>query len=766
MNSFLRTALIAVCPLTAWADGQITYSAKNYHAGVEAKTIEMFEDVHIEYHGQLMTADKVIVNQATNHLVGTGHVKVSKDTLVITGDRAEIDLNTGFGTFYNAILRRGQSLYVEGKELSSYAENRYRARQGKVSMCRDCPQSWSVTGAYMDIETEGFIEAHHAVIQIRDVPVVYLPFYIFPVKTKRQSGFLVPRYFMDARGGNSFDVPYFQVLSEDADTTFNYQYYTNAGHRFVNEVRYAYSSRSYVQSTQSLQYVSAPPDSPFQQDRRAYGLVVDQRLQLTDHTVQRFRAEVQSTPIYSVFFPYDYPSYRLPALEVEPSLSWQSGTFFAYGLMRNYGDNLPRSNSIVKPGADQIDPTTGLLKANSGVTPFQGMVHNWPELGASATNFGLLGPIRMSSDLRLMGFHRGGASRDLNTTWGTLPNGAPDTTNWIREGDRTTLNLRFTAPQRFFSILNWKPSVEIRGDAYTFQVPGAPASAMRARYLVDQTLGATMSRVWSADLGDLKAVKHEVTPYVRWSYSDRDWTTQHPFFDQGLATTNHPGAPQFDIFDPNGEAPQGSFGTATEEQRIRQNQLFTFALATRVLGRFGTETRRIDTLLAADMSQDLDLYHRDEQGRPSLGLFRANVSGGYAGIGLSSSMAHDWKLAKTDYNHVVSYTWSVYSVNASQTIQAIQKDSKYYGLGAEVRALGPLALSGSYKKDVTAGLTEQSYRISYAGGEAQCFYFNLAVSKGYGSQKFDFLPEVGFIISEAGEHKSVGSFMSRGELPR
>ena len=68
----------------------------------------------------------------------------------------------------------------------------------------------------------------NAWLKIYDKPVLYFPAFFHPDPTvKRQSGFLIPSFASSKSLGNSFNVPYFKVISDNKDLTLKPRFFTN-----------------------------------------------------------------------------------------------------------------------------------------------------------------------------------------------------------------------------------------------------------------------------------------------------------------------------------------------------------------------------------------------------------------------------------------------------------------------------------------------------------------------------------------------------------
>jgi hypothetical protein len=718
------------------------FEAENYRTKMDTRETEAWGNVRVSYLDSVLTADRVIVKAAEHRLVAEGNIVLQKDNITLRAKSGDIDLSTGFGTFHDAVLRKGTTLILEARKLAHYEKDRYRAVQAKVSTCQDCPQAWSVTGASMDVEIEGFLEVHHALFQVQDVPFAYLPIFIYPVKTKRQSGFLMPRYSKYNELGHGFEQPYYWAMSKDADTTFNYQYLSNSGHRLSDELRYRYSDRSFVESQVSK--IEGAKGS-------RHGVEVQGRAQLSPQTAFRLRSEIASDPRYTVQFPGDFRSANLPSLESEPSLSWQNRSVYVSAYGRYEQDNLLRDSRLVSPRPDDD------IQNTSEFEPYRGSLNVSPGgiFGIPATP--LVGPILGGTEVKHMSFRRRGSSVDRAT-------------GWIREGDRTTLVARASSPLTA-SFLEWDPSIESRSDFYRFPV-GVPGgdSAWRTRIIFDQTVGSTFARVYDVAEpenpqrsdpqknieNELRALKHTVRPYLRHTYSGRDGRSKHPFFGQGNTDTLER-APQFDIFDPEGPILLTPLGTASEEQRLRENHLITLGFETRLIGRFGESNRRYDSLLGVNVTQDVDFFRPDPRtGDPSLGPLIVNSFAGYRGFRIDSAVAFKRDGTADTYTRA-AMRWRRYYLAGTQNVR---QKLEFYTAEAAVSNMGSWSASVLLNMNRTQDLNEQKYTVAYASKSSQCWYANLGVQKGYGETRFNYLPEIGFIVTDGGDKQTMNSIFS------
>ena len=687
----LMAAFLVQANARAQAKGRdaIDFTAEHYSTNVDTGITHASGNVVVKVGRQIIHSDEMTLNSTTGNIRATGSVIFEEGLLKITGQSSDFNMKTGSGDFYDAVLRLDQQFYLEAKKLSRLEADRYRGLTAKVSSCLDCPQSWSMTGSSIDLEVEGYAEIHHALVQIKDNPVLYFPVFYFPVKTKRQSGFLMPTYSSAPELGSQILIPYFWAHSGYSDSTFEYRYMSKGGNRLWSELRYLYSDRTFAMGQGSFtRSGDLTPETPLN-DR--YGLSLDQRWQISPNWTERFRGEMESDTRYSWSFYRDFQGTRLPTLVNEPSITWQNDNLYGYGLLKFNRDNLIRERA-----------------SEAGINKL-------PELGFSIPSALLFGVVRASADFRHESFRRSTLGYDTDT-------------GWIRSGDRNTIIGHLNVPVNL-SVFLWEPLAEIRIDHYLFpdRPSGVAESAARGRLFLDQKFGTTFSRVFKTDLGSLKAIKHSIEPFIRWSYTPPDAKTIHPFF----AETN---APRFDIFDPSSpDIAQVQLGSVSEEQRLRPHHLLALALNTRIVGRYGEgSSKSYEEFLGAGISQDINLKG-DVSGVGRLSPTQIYAYGAYGGARISTQLARNPNTGDSDVSNEVSYKWSDYAVVLRQRIA---KDIETYGYGASVTLLKAWSLgaSGLYDSKI-ARPVEQGYEIGY-NGLSKCWFFHFALTRGAGQKDF------------------------------
>ncbi len=110
-------------------------------------------------------------------------------------------------------FRSGENQFrMEGEEIVKHGDDTYSFEKGMFTTCR-CPPGerdpWQIRAGSADLEVGGYGTARNSTFEILGVPVVWLPWMIYPLKTERQSGLLFPEFGYGGRNGVDVGLPIF-----------------------------------------------------------------------------------------------------------------------------------------------------------------------------------------------------------------------------------------------------------------------------------------------------------------------------------------------------------------------------------------------------------------------------------------------------------------------------------------------------------------------------------------------------------------------------
>lgn len=226
-----------------------------------------------------LSADEMSYSREEDVVTGEGHVRLNQGTLSLEADRAQLYRRTGRVTASGSLRARdgddtfqADSLdldlmtrsgvmtngrfflardhyFISGTRIERLADESYSLEDATITSCDDPAEAggrtaWKIRARKLRVEPEQYLTARDVVFSVFDVPVVYLPYILWPVKTERQSGLLAPSLGYSTSEGVKIRQPLFVTLGPSQDLTLTLDERTQRGTGVELEYRYKLSRRS------------------------------------------------------------------------------------------------------------------------------------------------------------------------------------------------------------------------------------------------------------------------------------------------------------------------------------------------------------------------------------------------------------------------------------------------------------------------------------------------------------------------------------------
>jgi LPS-assembly protein len=115
-----------------------------------------------------------------------------------------------------------EQLYGIAERVTRDANGSLEIEDGQLTFCAPTDPSWLVTAETLRVDpTTNTGEAWGARIDIKGVPVAYLPWVQFPLNDRRKTGLLFPDISSDTRGGLDITAPIYLNLAPNYDATYS-----------------------------------------------------------------------------------------------------------------------------------------------------------------------------------------------------------------------------------------------------------------------------------------------------------------------------------------------------------------------------------------------------------------------------------------------------------------------------------------------------------------------------------------------------------------
>jgi len=225
---------------TEFREGPVTIEADSIAYDGDEDVFHAAGKVLITFTGGFLKADTATLFRATNRALAEGNVYLKSGQDILEGEKVSFDVVTKTGTVDDGKMFLAQNhFYIKGDKIEKKGEADYRLENATVTSCDGDTPDWSIAGSELDVTVDGYGVLKHGRLLARDLPVLYLPYFIFPAKTTRQSGLLFPMFtYSKDKNGLDIQVPFYWAISESADATFYQRYMSQRGFKEGVEFRY------------------------------------------------------------------------------------------------------------------------------------------------------------------------------------------------------------------------------------------------------------------------------------------------------------------------------------------------------------------------------------------------------------------------------------------------------------------------------------------------------------------------------------------------
>ena len=466
---------------------------------------------------ETVLADQARVQTAAQTAELQGNVVMTTKDFKIMCDRVAVNYEFNIGKIYDGkIFFPANNYYVSGDEIERTGPDTFVVTRGQATSCDGPTPAWSLTGSNISIRREGFATAENATLSTRFMPVLYMPWLALPLRTKRQSGLLMPSVSTSSRDGFTFTQPYYWAVSDSKDLTFYLTYMGTRGLEPTVEFRYNdWGGKGTFRGTylrdQDPPTIDYPqPDGPKVQEDRYW--IRGMSDGATENGLNwKFDLDIVSDPEYLNEFERNITGYQ----STRDQLLAEFGRELAEPLDPLRKSIFQATKSVNNQNLTfALEYTDNLEDAENRDT-----IQRLPRIDLDLNRQVISGtPLYFQSNSEYTLFARKTDRYSLEK----------------EEGHRLDVHPRIYWPIKFGSYLDVVPSAGYRATLYypygaedTRAHPNAADRNNRfdARGLFDLGLetSTNLSRVYDLKLGWLDKLKHRIKPEIKFSYiSDAD----------------------------------------------------------------------------------------------------------------------------------------------------------------------------------------------------------------------------------------------------
>ncbi len=186
------------------------------------------------------------LDNKTKQLKGDGDVIFSDDDNTIQAQKIELNLLSKQGVLLDGtIFIKEENYTLTGKRIERFDLNHFALHTATFTAC-DCQKgetpSWQIRASRLRLTPKSYLVVNHLVFYIYKVPIFYFPYFVYPVKTTRQGGLLIPDIGYNRKNGIRYRQDIFLTLGQSQDLTLSFDFRNDVGKGGGLEYRYAFST--------------------------------------------------------------------------------------------------------------------------------------------------------------------------------------------------------------------------------------------------------------------------------------------------------------------------------------------------------------------------------------------------------------------------------------------------------------------------------------------------------------------------------------------
>lgn len=202
---------------------------------------ELKGNVNVDQPGRSLQADQLTLDNTQTIANATGNVRLMQAGLLSQSDAATYNLKQQTGEVRNSLyISENQRAHGTAQTIIREGNGITRMQNAIYSTCEpDKKLVWKLQAKDIELnENTGRGITRHTKLYVKDVPILSVPYFNFPIDDRRTSGFLVPNFGYSNIGGARLAVPYYFNLAPNYDLTLAPMVLSRRGLLLDGEYRY------------------------------------------------------------------------------------------------------------------------------------------------------------------------------------------------------------------------------------------------------------------------------------------------------------------------------------------------------------------------------------------------------------------------------------------------------------------------------------------------------------------------------------------------
>ena len=208
----------AATPAASFGD-DFEAHADSMHA-LTRDRFELVGNVTFKAAGIVIQADRLVYDRATRSGEAHGNVLYAQAVGRLAGDRITFNIEERTAEITHVTGYLEQGVIFRAKRLLQIDDDHMRIEKAMFTTCTQPVPYWSFRVSSALIIRDRYAHLFNPRLKAGVVPVFYSPYLLFPIKTDRATGLLLPQVGFSDRLGSSLSNAFFWAIARNQDATF------------------------------------------------------------------------------------------------------------------------------------------------------------------------------------------------------------------------------------------------------------------------------------------------------------------------------------------------------------------------------------------------------------------------------------------------------------------------------------------------------------------------------------------------------------------
>ena len=198
-------------------------------------------NVIIDQEGRTIRADQVTIDPTQTHAKAQGRVQLAQSGLLTQSDHIDYNLKTQTGDLNNSFyISEQEHAHGHASQIKRQNENLIVLKDASYTACPpDQKPAWKIQAKQIELDqASGRGVTRGTKLYVKDVPVLAVPYFNFPIDDRRTTGLLSPNFGYSNDGGVQLTTPVYLNLAPNYDLILTPSYMSKRGAKLDGEFRY------------------------------------------------------------------------------------------------------------------------------------------------------------------------------------------------------------------------------------------------------------------------------------------------------------------------------------------------------------------------------------------------------------------------------------------------------------------------------------------------------------------------------------------------